>query len=228
MSSKKSDVPSKTKTKPVPTPKPKPEPRTAEEEAVVQQWIHEHWETTDEVGNTPLHRAVLRQDTLYAMDLMNPTNVNAVNHRGKTPLQLAVQNPAASGLVQQLVLGGADVQSTLFSSHTDHIPYLLKKGASLDQRDSDNRTPFLHAVHKRDLLKANFLMDVAKGHDMEQALSIAEQNGDQDMMDILTFRSEGRMKMVVEGVHEPLVPNVVHLRDGNQDGRKGTDIVLKP
>ena len=203
MSSKKSEVKAKQqkqqKQQPKPAPKPQPPPRTAEEEAALQHWIHEHWDTTDELGNTPLHRAVLRQDTLYASDLIQKgASVNAVNQHHKTPLHLAVQNPEKNGLVQMLVVEGADVnaktdkgRSPLFYSHKDHIPYLLKKGCALDTTDTDGLTPFLYAVQRRYLYRASCFLDTRWIPSLEQgkAASIARHNDDQEMMDMLWFRA---------------------------------------
>ena len=170
--------------------------RTAEEEAAIRQWIHEHWETTDELGNTPLHRAVLRGDVLYATGLI-AQGIDAVNHRTKTPLHLAVQKLERNGMVQMLVLNGADINATtekgrtpLFYSHTDHIPYLVKNGASLDTVDSEGLTPFLYAVQKRDALRALRLIEMKEPprRDRERAFAIAKHNGDTYMTGLLEFR----------------------------------------
>ena len=171
-------------------------PYTAEEEAATASWIHDHWDTPDEEGLSPLHRAVARNDGTYVRALLlKGESANATNPTGETPLAVAVRRPNGAAVVQMLILGGATVkhQNIVATSAVDHIPYLLKNGASLEERDAEGYTPFLRAVEQNDDVKMYYLMDLrcdrnaitSQGQD---ALALAVQNGDRTMVSLLLFR----------------------------------------
>lgn len=157
--------------------------------------------TNPATGDTPLHRALLRRDTLYALDLiLSGADIHAVNFKGETPLHLAVQLPERNGVVQMLVLDGADLhaltdqkRTPLFYAHPDHIPYLLKKGAVLEAVDSEGLTPFLCAVQEGDVLRASCLLNLTRVGPInvstrDKAFAIAKANGDKEMESLLWFR----------------------------------------
>jgi ankyrin repeat protein len=166
------------------------------------EWIRLTYDTTNPAtGDTPLHRALLRRETLYALDIiLSGGDIHAVNFKGETPLHLAVQLPERNGVVQMLVLDGCDVhaltdqkRTPLFYAHPDHIPYLLKKGAVLDAVDSEGLTPFLCAVQEGDVLRASCLLNMTRvgaldASTRDRAFAIAKANGDKEMESLLWFR----------------------------------------
>jgi ankyrin repeat protein len=179
-------------------PKPKPIELTPDD----LEWIRLTYDTTNPAtGDTPLHRALLRRETLYALDIiLSGGDIHAVNFKGETPLHLAVQLPERNGVVQMLVLDGCDVhaltdqkRTPLFYAHPDHIPYLLKKGTVLDAVDSEGLTPFLCAVQAGDVLRASCLLNMTRVGTLDvstrdRAFAIAKANGDKDMESLLWFR----------------------------------------
>jgi len=155
------------------------------------EWIRLTYDTTNPAtGDTPLHRALLRRETLYALDIiLSGGDIHAVNFKGETPLHLAVQLPERNGVVQMLVLDGCDIhaltdqkRTPLFYAHPDHIPYLLKKGAVLDAVDSEGLTPFLCAVQEGDVLRASCLLNMTRvgaldAPTRDRAFAIARRTG---------------------------------------------------
>jgi len=179
-------------------PLPKPIELTPED----LEWIRLTYDTTNPAtGDTPLHRALLRRETLYALDIiLSGGDIHAVNFKGETPLHLAVQLPERNGVVQMLVLDGCDIhaltdqkRTPLFYAHPDHIPYLLKKGAVLDAVDSEGLTPFLCAVQEGDVLRASCLLNMTRvgaldAPTRDRAFAIAKANGDKEVESLLWFR----------------------------------------
>jgi len=179
-------------------PLPKPIELTPED----LEWIRLTYDTTNPAtGDTPLHRALLRRETLYALDIiLSGADIHAVNFKGETPLHLAVQLPERNGVVQMLVLDGCDIhaltdqkRTPLFYAHPDHIPYLLKKGAVLDAVDSEGLTPFLCAVQEGDVLRASCLLNMTRvgaldAPTRDRAFAIAKANGDKEVESLLWFR----------------------------------------
>lgn len=183
-------------------PLPKAQPKPIELTPDDLEWIRLTYDTTNPAtGDTPLHRALLRRETLYALDIiLSGGDIHAVNFKGETPLHLAVQLPERNGVVQMLVLDGCDVhaltdqkRTPLFYAHPDHIPYLLKKGAVLEAVDSEGLTPFLCAVQEGDVLRASCLLNMTRvgaldASTRDRAFAIAKANGDKEMESLLWFR----------------------------------------
>ena len=183
-------------------PLPKAQPKPIELTPDDLEWIRLTYDTTNPAtGDTPLQRALLRRETLYALDLiLSGADLHAVNFKGETPLHLAVQLPERNGVVQMLVLDGCDVhaltdqkRTPLFYAHPDHIPYLLKKGAVLEAVDSEGLTPFLCAVQEGDVLRASCLLNMTREGALDaptrdKAFAIAKANGDKQMESLLWFR----------------------------------------
>ena len=155
----------------------------------------------DEQGSMPLHQAVYHGNTRIARILLEhkaPINA-ALDNSWYTPLHIAVHEKNTA-MVQLLLSYKAQVdvktpggQTPLHLAAdlgcTEIVRMLLASGASIDARDEDKGTPLHSAVVKghattaKLLLSAGAAVNAWKGN--EQALHIATERGDLQMMELL-------------------------------------------
>ncbi|KAL4911910.1 ankyrin repeat-containing domain protein [Aspergillus aurantiobrunneus] len=119
---------------------------------------------------------------LVELYLLYGSNVNAINHRGATPLYLAVVERHIK-VVERLVEAGADVniattlgefalQKSVYKWDIEITRLLLKAGANVNQRDQHGQTAFHSAMNCNDLSLVQLLVD--SGADISVADSAGE------------------------------------------------------
>jgi ankyrin repeat protein len=122
-------------------------------------------------------------------------DINAYDGQGYTPLMRAVTNPKASvDLVRLLLDHGADIDlepTTKFmpsacvmalalgGGNPEKVALLLQRGANIHYRAGDNYGALLHAVHSREILKDDRLIDllnllIANGVELNDVSSYSE------------------------------------------------------
>ena len=102
--------PSKATKAPLPkAPLPKAQPKPIELTPDDLEWIRLTYDTTNPAtGDTPLHRALLRRETLYALDLiLSGADIHTVNFKGETPLHLAARAGHSATTATLLNLGAS-------------------------------------------------------------------------------------------------------------------------
>jgi len=101
--------------------------------------------TTDDTGCTVLHLTTQEPDCFQFLLQHSGVGINAVNHKGETPLFYAARQ------------SGAETVNRLIRSH----------GASSDVKDKDGRKPFSHAVEADNYEAFDLLLDGAGIDDVD-------------------------------------------------------------
>ena len=122
----------------------------------------------DELGNTPLHRAILDRGAAAYL-LSKGAAIHATNKRGEQPLHVAVRE-GTPAVVRFAIDRGADPlvrcgdgQSTLHlaasTGRADVLPLLLAHKVPVDARDKTGFTPLHYAIQRQHEKVARALID---------------------------------------------------------------------
>lgn len=167
-------------------------------------------------GQTALHEAVLVGDDLVMEELLTGgANANAVNNKGQTPVELALQLDKLS-LAKMLLKRGAEVkgataavEKAVQTKNTEVLDLLLKAGADANVAvnkaiETGNREIFISVVDGYSVSVSNALFQKAidgnrlpiaeaildRGIDENAALSYCLQKGEKNMVPIILSRGK--------------------------------------
>jgi ankyrin repeat protein len=154
------------------------------------------------IGRSPLHAASANQHIDVVKYLVvNGADVNAHDHRARTPLSLVAESHGNMEIVKLLVEGGADIDPVdtwgytpllraAEQSHTELVRYLASKGALADRRTKAGETA-LHFTAENgnaeitSILLANGAQPNLTYENVQPALQLAVLNGHDQVVDEL-------------------------------------------
>lgn len=157
--------------------------------------------TTDRLGDTPLHDAIKRNSGKIVLLLASRAEVNAANRRGRTPLHEAIANgswDAASALLDNGARSdirdaeGRTANFDCVAHNCPHLDRLVAMGADLGARDNNLNT-LLHAVAGQEsggvgvaqqVLSRGVALD-AKNSSGDTALHLAAASGNEPIVRLL-------------------------------------------
>jgi ankyrin repeat protein/acetyl esterase/lipase len=155
----------------------------------------------DELGYTPLHRAVHYADKeLVELLISNGADVNAKNKWGRTPLRWAIYN-RDKVMIKLLVSKGADINMKdedgvtplhliAMSDRKDIVEFLIANGADVNAKNESGYTPLYYAIWGKDKDTLRFLLDKGANVNVIPArdltpLGYAAWDGDKEMAELL-------------------------------------------
>ncbi|PNP53961.1 hypothetical protein THARTR1_05648 [Trichoderma harzianum] len=166
--------------------------------------------------------------------LDNGADVHIQDKNGRTPLSRAASN-GHEALVRLLFMRGAFIQPvdgyltnlTWAVRHGNKllVQLLLDKGHLLDERDSYNQTPLVHAINKNQVALVELLLDRGADPNLEGSnertpLSWAIKLGDVDIVQLLlhkgakiSYKDTGVSSLLLKAAEEGYMDIIPHILD---------------
>ncbi|AVP86977.1 hypothetical protein phytr_130 [Candidatus Phycorickettsia trachydisci] len=191
-------------------------------------------DTLDNLGNAPLHRAVLTGDAKDVKALIEQgANVNVKDTFGSTPLHRAAVL-GNKDIVKYLINQGADIKATnnigstplheaVQSENKTLVEYLVKKGAEVNAKNELGATPLDVANRLKNKAIVKYLATKSPGMTVrEKDDKMPEELAQNNQIKNVTSKSKQKSQALPRDVTQPS-PQITAPQDTTKDATKQAD-----